>query len=31
VTYIEVLADEIRREVPTGAMPDEDIRDLFLM
>src|SRR6266702_3978902 len=28
-TYLDVLADEIRREVPADALPNEDTTDLF--
>jgi hypothetical protein len=28
-TYLDVLADEIRREVPEDAMPEDDTNDLF--
>jgi hypothetical protein len=28
-TYLDVLADEIRREVPVDALPDDNTDDLF--
>lgn len=29
MTYLDVLADEIRRAVPSDALPDEDTSSLF--
>jgi hypothetical protein len=29
VTYLDNLADEIRREVPAGALPADETSDLF--
>jgi hypothetical protein len=31
VTYIEAIADEIRRAAPPDALPDEDTSGLFML
>jgi len=31
VTYLDAVAEDIRRAVPPAAMPDEDTSDLFLL